>query len=107
MTGEPYGYRVLMRVLFGLGGEPPTWRERAACAGSDPDLFHNARRISAAKAICATCPVLDECRRDQLDWETNGPARFRANTFGVVGGLSGAERRRIHYPTNTAVKDVA
>ena len=48
MTGEPYGYRVLMRVLFGLGGEPPAWRERAACAGSDPDLFHNARRITAA-----------------------------------------------------------
>jgi WhiB family transcriptional regulator, redox-sensing transcriptional regulator len=111
VNGEPYGYRVLMRVLFGLGGEPPAWRERAACAGSDPDLFHNARRIAAAKAICATCPVLDECRRDQLSWETNGPARFRANTFGVVGGLSGAERRRIHYPTNTSttntVKDVA
>lgn len=106
MSSEPYGYRVLMRVLFGLGGQPPAWRERAACAESDPDLFHNSHRIAAAKAVCASCPVLAECREDQLTWEASGPAPLRANASGVVGGLTGADRRRIHYPTNAA-KDVA
>lgn len=106
MSAEPYGYRVLMRVLFGQGGEPPTWREQAACVDSNPDLFHNPSRTAAAKAICEGCPVLAECRRDQLDWEATGPARFRLNAIGVVGGLSSAERHRIHYPNNSA-KDVA
>lgn len=103
---EAFGYRVLMRTLFGVTSEPPAWRTRAACANSDPNLFHTAGRIAAAKAVCATCPVLDECRRDQLNWEANGPARFRANASGVVGGLTGAERHRIHYPAKN-VKDVA
>lgn len=103
---EPFGYRVLMRALFGMTGEPPAWRADAACADSDPDLYHNPRRIAAAKAVCATCPVLAECEKDQLDWEANGPARFRANAAGVVGGLTGAERHRIHYPAKN-VKDVA
>jgi WhiB family transcriptional regulator, redox-sensing transcriptional regulator len=106
VNAEPHGYRVLMRVLFGQTGEPPDWRDQAACADTDPNLFHNPRRITAAKAVCATCPVLAECRQDQLDWEATSPARFRANASGVVGGLTGADRRRIHYPTNAA-KDVA
>ncbi|MFS8104827.1 WhiB family transcriptional regulator [Lentzea alba] len=101
---EHFGYRVLMKALF--GGEPPTWRNRAACADADPDMFHTAGRTAAAKAMCASCPVLAECRDNQLSWEANGPARFRDNAFGVVGGLSGAERRRIHYPAKN-VKDVA
>ena len=104
---ERFGYRVLMRVLFGLTGEPPAWRTRAACRTEDPALFHTPARIAAAKAVCASCPVLTECRADQLAWESNGPARFRANASGVVGGLSGAERHRIHYPANNSVKDVA
>jgi WhiB family redox-sensing transcriptional regulator len=101
---EPHGYRVLMKLLF--GGEPPAWRDRAACADADPSLFHTAGRTAAAKAVCATCPVLAECRENQLSWEASGPARYRDNAFGVVGGLSGAERRRIHYPARNA-KDVA
>ncbi|MDX8144683.1 WhiB family transcriptional regulator [Lentzea sp. BCCO 10_0061] len=104
MNTEPHGYRVLMKLLF--DGEPPAWRDRAACADADPSLFHTAGRTAAAKAVCATCPVLAECRENQLSWEANGPARYRDNAFGVVGGLSGAERRRIHYPARNA-KDVA
>ncbi|MET9231992.1 WhiB family transcriptional regulator [Lentzea sp. NPDC003310] len=104
MNTEPHGYRVLMKLLF--GGEPPAWRDQAACTDADPTLFHTAGRTAAAKAVCATCPVLAECRENQLSWEANGPARYRDNAFGVVGGLSGAERRRIHYPTRNA-KDVA
>ena len=29
---EAHGYRVLMRVLFGMTGEPPSWRERMLLA---------------------------------------------------------------------------
>ncbi|USX50599.1 WhiB family transcriptional regulator [Lentzea sp. HUAS12] len=102
---EAFGYRVLMRVLFGPTDGPPAWRERAACAGSDPSLFDTAGRIAAAKKVCASCPVIDECRQDQLDWEATSP-RFRANASGVVGGLTGADRRRIHHLARNA-KDVA
>ncbi len=105
-NAEVFGYRVLMRVLFGPTGEPPAWRERAACSDADPSLFDTAGRIAAAKKVCATCPVLAECRQDQLDWEASSPARFRANASGVVGGLTGADRRRIHYSANSQ-KDVA
>lgn len=102
---EAFGYRVLMRVLFGPTEGPPGWREWAACADCDPSLFDAAGRIAAAKKVCASCPVLAECRQDQLDWEATSP-RFRANASGVVGGLTGADRRRIHYPAKHA-KDVA
>ena len=46
------------------------WRTQAACRGTpDPDLFFPldttgpaAKRATAAKAICARCPVLPACR---------------------------------------------
>lgn len=43
-----------------------------------------ARREQAAKAICSTCPVTDQCRHHAL--ATDEP-------HGLWGGLSEAERR--------------
>jgi WhiB family redox-sensing transcriptional regulator len=40
------------------------WRARAACGTADPELFFPARHgadVSAAVAICASCPVRAEC----------------------------------------------
>ena len=59
---------------------PATWRDEAACSGSDPAIFHpnpisvygasrsrpkmELRMIANAKAICATCAAGDECEAE-------------------------------------------
>lgn len=65
-----------------------------ACAqpGVDPEIFFPDRGGSAgrdadeARAICYTCPVLDECRDYAL-------AQPISALFGIWGGLTGDERR--------------
>jgi WhiB family transcriptional regulator, redox-sensing transcriptional regulator len=66
------------------------WRSLSACRGEDPDLFFPAARtvtvfvqLARAKAICARCPVTDECLRYAL---TTG------QQYGVWGGTSEEER---------------
>lgn len=46
-----------------------TWREQAVCrpgSGHDPDLWfpdgHDRQAIAVAQRLCATCPVIAECR---------------------------------------------
>lgn len=69
------------------------WRHRAACLAEDPELFFPignsgpaAAQIEVAKAICARCPVLAECR----SWAMANP---KLAEFGVFGGMSEDERR--------------
>lgn len=69
------------------------WRDRGACLGEDPELFFPvgtsgpARvQILEAKAVCARCPVLAECRQWAL--ATREP-------YGVLGGMSEDERRAV------------
>lgn len=44
-----------------------TWQARAACRTSDPELFfpiaaeHPHQQTTAAKAVCRSCPVTDQC----------------------------------------------
>ena len=67
------------------GGE---WRKQAACRGSDPNLWHpiTGENATAAKAICAQCPVTAQCLEYALT----------ANLYdGVWGGLAERERRAI------------
>jgi len=75
--------------------DPWQWQLHGACRAADGSLFfHPAgergstrrRRDLAAKAICATCPVIKACREQSL--------RVR-EPFGVWGGLSQAEREAI------------
>jgi WhiB family transcriptional regulator, redox-sensing transcriptional regulator len=79
---------------------PPdmTWRDDAACKGIDPDLFHPERgdmaAIAAAKAVCAGCEVRVAC----LEYAIQASERY-----GVWGGLSERERRRLRR----ARRDVA
>lgn len=65
-----------------------SWRDHAACRGVDPDLFFPGRgeATAPAKAVCATCPVRAEC----LNY-----AMANGEKFGIWGGLSERERRRL------------
>ena len=64
------------------------WQDLANCRGADPDLFFPERGASTrtAKSICRECTVREEC----LEF-----AIVSSEKFGIWGGLSERERRRI------------
>lgn len=68
--------------------EERSWQRRANCMGVDPDLFFPERGASTreAKEVCRGCVVREECLEYAL---TN------SEKFGIWGGLSERERRRI------------
>jgi WhiB family redox-sensing transcriptional regulator len=68
------------------------WQYQAACKGMATDIFFysdrergpkRARREKIAKAICATCPVINQCREQALRL---------AEPYGIWGGLTQEER---------------
>ena len=69
-------------------GEDHGWQTRANCMGVDPDLFFPERGASTreAKEVCRGCVVRDDCLEYALD---NG------EKFGIWGGMSERERRRL------------
>lgn len=74
-----------MSELAGYAGIPGG----GICAETDPEVFYPAQGGSArvAKRICVeVCDVTDECLRDALQ---------RGERFGVWGGKSERERRKI------------
>ncbi len=88
-------HRPLMADVIDLVGslglaedEGITWRDSAACAGVDPELHFPEKGGSTreAKRICASCPVKVECLTYALE---------RSERWGVWGGLSERERRRL------------
>ncbi|MEJ2579677.1 MAG: WhiB family transcriptional regulator, partial [Kineosporiaceae bacterium] len=64
------------------------WQERALCAQTDPEAFFPEKGGSTreAKRVCLSCEVRVEC----LDYALANDERF-----GIWGGLSERERRRI------------
>ena len=70
------------------GGGERRWQEEANCLGVDPDLFFPERGASTreAKAVCRSCEVRSEC----LEY-----ALAHGEKFGIWGGLSERERRRV------------
>lgn len=90
---------LLQRTHLRIVAERPEWYAAAACRGMDPNRWHpssrNARDDSrlarSAKAICATCPVQQDCLEHAL---TNN------ETFGIWGGKSERERARIRRQRN-------
>jgi WhiB family redox-sensing transcriptional regulator len=68
--------------------EIPEWQERALCAQTDPEAFFPEKGGSTreAKRICSGCEVRAEC----LDY-----ALAHDERFGIWGGLSERERRRL------------
>lgn len=65
-----------------------SWRDAAACLDADPSLFFVELGGSGAraKAICAECPVTDEC----LDY-----ALAMNVPYGIWAGLNEKERRAV------------
>lgn len=68
---------------------------QARCAGLDPELFHPGRGESTtpAKEVCRGCPVRTAC----LDYALDNRERY-----GVWGGLSERERRRLRRTLGVA-----
>jgi WhiB family redox-sensing transcriptional regulator len=73
--------------IFGLPGEA-SWHERALCAQTDPEAFFPEKGGSTreAKRVCTGCEVRSEC----LEY-----ALAKDERFGIWGGLSERERRRL------------
>ena len=65
-----------------------SWQERALCAQTDPEAFFPEKGGSTreAKKVCTQCEVRGEC----LDY-----ALAHDERFGIWGGLSERERRKL------------
>jgi WhiB family redox-sensing transcriptional regulator len=76
-----------------LVGEAQEWQERALCAQTDPEAFFPEKGGSTreAKKICTDCEVKAEC----LEYALANDERF-----GIWGGLSERERRRLRRAAN-------
>jgi WhiB family transcriptional regulator, redox-sensing transcriptional regulator len=64
------------------------WQERALCAQTDPEAFFPEKGGSTreAKKVCLSCDVRGEC----LEYALQNDERF-----GIWGGLSERERRKL------------
>jgi WhiB family redox-sensing transcriptional regulator len=71
-----------------------SWQEHAACASYPAEMFFppadDPGASRAAKAVCATCPVREECFTFALE---------TAQSEGVWGGMDAGERRRLRRRT--------
>ena len=81
----------LVPDVFGLPPltpDDPEWQERALCAQTDPEAFFPEKGGSTreAKRICMGCEVRDACLEYALAHDER---------FGIWGGLSERERRRL------------
>jgi WhiB family redox-sensing transcriptional regulator len=74
--------------VSGLTPEDPGWQELALCAQTDPEAFFPEKGGSTreAKRVCQSCEVRQEC----LEYALANDERF-----GIWGGLSERERRRL------------
>ena len=70
------------------------WTDRAACKGQTEVFFVNrgdTTMMEKAKAICANCPVLEDCRNYVL---------YRPERYGIWAGMTEKERRRYRIVHN-------
>ena len=76
--------------IYGTGGEEGelAWQAEALCAQTDPEAFFPEKGGSTrdAKRVCGVCPVREECLKYAMDNDER---------FGIWGGLSERERRRL------------
>ena len=78
-------------LLVTAGADDETllsWQEQALCAQTDPEAFFPEKGGSTreAKRICVGCEVKGDC----LEY-----ALMKDERFGIWGGLSERERRRL------------
>jgi hypothetical protein len=69
-----------------------SWSSRGLCRHEDPEIFFQARYVDDAKAVCVQCPVLVDCQRDVMEFESGKAEDWRD---GVVAGLTAAERAEL------------
>jgi len=76
--------------LYGTEGDDGelAWQAEALCAQTDPEAFFPEKGGSTrdAKRVCGVCPVREECLQYAMDNDER---------FGIWGGLSERERRRL------------
>ena len=86
--GPTEGLRLIDTLVDGQDDGEQDWQERALCAQTDPEAFFPEKGGSTreAKRICAGCDVRAEC----LEY-----ALAQDERFGIWGGLSERERRRL------------
>ncbi len=75
--------------IFSAGSEGPlAWQDKALCAQTDPEAFFPEKGGSTreAKKVCTSCEVRSEC----LEYALANDERF-----GIWGGLSERERRKL------------
>lgn len=91
-----------MSVHLDIESQPEiqSWQEYANCLGVDSDLFFPERGASTreAKEVCRGCVVKDDCLEYAL---SNG------EKFGIWGGMSERERRRIRRARAIARRSAA
>jgi len=88
-----------------------TWRDHALCRRlvrikvytqrEMYDLFFptrssDPRLVADAKAICASCPVRDQCLGEAI--------KFNQYRWGIQGGLTADDRRRLVSPKRRAYR---
>jgi WhiB family transcriptional regulator, redox-sensing transcriptional regulator len=90
LTGDRVEEGTPMSVVFPLrdGEDELSWQERALCAQTDPESFFPEKGGSTreAKRVCTGCEVRGECLEYALAHDER---------FGIWGGLSERERRRL------------
>lgn len=84
----------LVRITPVEDESPLAWKQLGNCKGTDPEFFYpdpaNKKAESRAVKACQNCRVADIC----LEFAINNRERF-----GVWGGSTQAERRRIFRRT--------
>ena len=67
---------------------PDMWQDRSACFGIDPNVFFPVSEEEAGPALtyCRICRIREEC----LAWALKNGERY-----GVWGGLTEQQRRRL------------
>lgn len=81
---------------------------RASCKGKDPNMFFPKRGDNIgnaqAKAVCKGCVIRWQC----LDWAMKHPEcdfdGIIATPIGIVGGMSGKQRRKLRGDTAELLK---
>lgn len=78
------------------------WKDDAACAGADPELFHPTKTgLGAVKLqemgieLCGSCPVIDTCREYAIS---------HLEQHGVWGGINFADVRYYQGADNASVE---
>lgn len=87
-TAAPAETRDVLRLLGADDDGAFAWQDRALCVQTDPEAFFPEKGGSTreAKRVCSSCEVRAECLEYALAHDER---------FGIWGGMSERERRRL------------